>query len=310
MRPEPVEVLLRAGGAAPAARLVEVCGRHAVRRAVAAGFVVRTARGSYALLGRDDALAEAVRLHGVASHASAAAAHGLGMTRLPDRPHVTVPRGRARVDARGTHVHRADLADHEHDGHVTSPLRTVLDCARSLDFPEALAVADSALRDRRTTGTALRRAAHALRGAGRQRVIRVAEAATALAANALESTCRGLLIRAGFTDLVPQLRVEDGHFLAFLDLGDPVLRLGFETDGFETHGTRQGLAHDCWRHTELLARGWWVARFSWEHTMFRQEWVLDRAERIRGRALAARKVRTPRIRVADVPLAASDLPTG
>jgi len=43
-------------------------------------------------------------------------------------------------------VHRAELAEHEVRGPVTSTVGTVLDCASTLPFVEALAVADSALR--------------------------------------------------------------------------------------------------------------------------------------------------------------------
>ncbi len=42
--------------------------------------------------------------------------------------------------------HRVDLPDSDVEGRVTTPLRTVIDCSRTLPFPEGLAVADSALR--------------------------------------------------------------------------------------------------------------------------------------------------------------------
>ncbi|MDX6294410.1 MAG: hypothetical protein QOH50_3485, partial [Kribbellaceae bacterium] len=42
-------------------------------------------------------------------------------------------------------MHWADLSVAEREAGVTEPLRTVLDCARTLPFGEALAVADKAV---------------------------------------------------------------------------------------------------------------------------------------------------------------------
>lgn len=70
------------------------------------------------------------------------------MREVPDRPNVIVPRHR---NARRTaaKVWFRDLRPFEvvRPG-VTGALRTVLDCAGDLPFPDGLAVADSALRHR------------------------------------------------------------------------------------------------------------------------------------------------------------------
>jgi very-short-patch-repair endonuclease len=46
-----------------------------------------------------------------------------------------------------------------------------------------------------------------------------------------------------------------------------------EADGFEHHGTRQGLRRDCRRHTELSVFAWSSLRFTFEDVMGAQEWV-------------------------------------
>ncbi len=97
----------------------------------------------------DDARAGAGRLHGVVSHLSAAQAWGWKVKRAPPRPVVTVPRGRnVGADRRdGLDVRWQDPPPGTVEGMVTTRVQTVIDCARSLPFDEALSVADSALRE-------------------------------------------------------------------------------------------------------------------------------------------------------------------
>ena len=81
---------------------------------------------------------------------------------------------------------------------VTTPLRTVVDCARALPCDEALAVADSALRCRSVGPAALQRAATSARGTGSSDVRRVARWADGRAANLV----RQLAAAAGVADVV------------------------------------------------------------------------------------------------------------
>ena len=155
---------------------------------------------------------------------------------------------------------------------MTVPVRTVVDCARTLPFAEALAVADSALRSRRVDPEELGRAAAAAVGPGSTAVRRVARHADARAANPFESVLRARTLEEGF-DLVPQLVVSDGGLFAVVDLGSDELRLAVEADGFEHHGTRRGLVRDCRRHTELSVFGWSSLRFSYEDVMLQPAWT-------------------------------------
>jgi 3-dehydroquinate dehydratase-2 len=60
-----------------------------------------------------------------------------------------------------------------------------------------------------------------------------------------------------------------------VDLGDPARKIVAEADSFEHHGSREALARDCRRYDELVARGWRVLRYAWEHVMFDEGWVTD-----------------------------------
>lgn len=144
--------------------------RRAVLAAVAQGVLIRHARGVFALPEAPPERIQAAKHHGVISHLSAAALHGGNLAHAPTRVHVTVPRGRRdRMPSflrtrRTTVLHYAELTEDEHRTGVTGPVRTVIDCARTLPFPEALAVADSALRAGAVTSAGLIEAADRLSG--------------------------------------------------------------------------------------------------------------------------------------------------
>ncbi len=221
----------------------------------------------------------AARLSGVISHVSAAGIWGLDVPK-PTTTHVTVGRHRHGMDPQGVAIHWADLRPDQLDerGRVTSPLRTVLDCARTLTFSEGLAVADSALRSGLITALELDRAAEAMAGAGRRRVVQVARHADGRAGSGLESVLRGTLIEGRIRGFEPQVEIRDGRFFARVDLGHEELRIALEADSFEHHGFRAALVRDCRRYDELTIRGWLVLRFAWEHVMFEPEWVLAMVE--------------------------------
>ncbi len=271
-RPAPADVLVRLGHTAAAADLVALCGRAQLRKAVDGGEIVRVARGHYALPDLPDPRLTAARLRGVVSHVSAARLWGLDVLAKDRTTHVTVPAHRNRRRAKAV-VHWMDLRPDEVLDGVTSPLRTALDCARVLPFAEALAVADSALRLRLVSPVELRSAAAALAGAGRRRVLGVAQAADARAASGLESVLRATLLQGRIRSFTPQVSIADDGFFARVDLADVLHRVILEADSFEHHGSRAALVRDCLRYDELVVRGWLVLRFAWEHVMFEAAWV-------------------------------------
>src|SRR4051794_16643204 len=190
--PPPAEVLGRLGRVTPARELAPICGRRALRASVESGQVIRVARGFYALPELPDPRLTAARMVGVVSHASAARLWELPVLTSDRSAHVTLPPHRKRRGT-GATLHWMRLDDHDVTDGVTSPLRTVVDCARTMPFAEALAIADAAVRQRLVRGSELIRAADTVAGPGRRRARRVAQATDGRAASGLESILRGTL---------------------------------------------------------------------------------------------------------------------
>jgi very-short-patch-repair endonuclease len=245
-----------------------------IRRATNVGAVVRAGHGRYVLPSASEHLTLAQSRAAALSHLSAAMHHGWAVKTVPDHAWVTVRRTRHLKprELAGVIPRWADLPRHDVHHGITTPLRTVLDCARALPFDEALTVADSALRKGDITRTDLVDAAAVLHGAGSRQARRVATLADGRAANPFESVLRALAIAEGF-ELTPQLQIADSGLYAIVDLGSDELRLAVEADGFEHHGTRSGLRKDCRRHTEFAIYGWSSLRFSFEDVMVEPAWV-------------------------------------
>lgn len=271
----PDVVLSRLGGVADARTLLRLTTRSRVRTALGGGLIVRDARGRYSLPATVEGLRAAHRLSGVASHLTAASLLGWEVKTLPAGPTVTVPRNR-RVPAdrrEGVDVKWADLQADEIRGRVTSPGRTVMDCAKDLPLDEALAVADSARRHGAVTQAELVRLAEAMPDRHRARCLRVAFASDGRAANPFESVLRAIALDVRGLHLVPQLVVRGPGFVVRPDLVDEARRVVAEADSFEWHGGRSALAADCRRYNALALDGWLVLRFSWEDVMFRPGYV-------------------------------------
>jgi very-short-patch-repair endonuclease len=264
----------RLGGVATWRELRVSHPRRRILRAARGGAIIRASKGRYILPTASAHFTSAQSRTAVLSHLSAAVHHGWKVKTVPDVAWVTVRRKRRlRPGQRdGIRPHYADLAPADVKNGVTTPLRTVLDCARVLPFDEAIAVADSALRARAISRTELADAAQRLRGTGTSAVRRVAAHADGRAANPFESVLRALCIEEGF-DLTPQVEITDSGLFAIVDLGSESMRLAVEADGFATHGTRKGLRKDCERHTLFAIFGYSSLRFAYEHVMFDQDWV-------------------------------------
>ena len=253
--------------------LLAVVTAHAVRSALAAGAIRRVAKGVYALPEAPAALTAARSQGGVVSHLSAAQYWRMSVIVVPPLPHVTLPPRRARRQAGLPCVlHWAEVPAIDD---VTTPVRTVLDCARTLPFNEALAVTDSALHLRLVDRDELDDAAARLMGPHRRRIRRVVELADQRAESVLESALRAILIEAGIEGFEPQVGVQNAAFSARLDLGHRRRRIGLEADGFQFHGSRTALVKDCRRQINLTLCGWLVLRFSWEDVMYDPEWVTE-----------------------------------
>ena len=264
------------GGLARASQLGNVVTQYALQRALDQGTVIRPSRGLYCLPERLSR-ARVHALRGVVSHLSAAEIWELGVLTAPTMLHVTVRRHRSRVDCPDdVDLHYADLQPDEIRAEVTTVLRTVLDCAKTCQFPQALAIADTALRVGHITKQELVDAASALRGKGSARARRVAKHADSRAMSPAESALRGILIEGNITVFEPQFRAtRNGRWIATVDLGDPATGIMLEADSFFWHGQRSGLERDARRYNELVVAGYLVLRFTWEHIVGDPEWVLS-----------------------------------
>ena len=220
---------------------------------------------------------------------SAAAHWGWKTKWQPRQPQVAVKRGRRlSADQRAAaQVSWVNLPASDVDGRVTTAVRTVIDCAARMPFDEALAVADSALRDRTVTRAELTRAAAALPARGpRCRVERVVELADGRAANPFESVLRAIALQIPDLAVVPQVRIDrNGRWVGRVDLADVDLKIVLEADSYEFHGEGELFEKDCVRYDELVADGWLVLRFPWTRVMTKPDWV---AEMI-GAAVAIRR---------------------
>ncbi|MCY7395559.1 MAG: endonuclease domain-containing protein [Nocardioides sp.] len=269
-------VLTLLGGVATRSQLIAATSRAEVDQAVAAGEVVMLARGRCALPQADTSLALAHELSAVLSHRHAAVHWGWAVKVLPEPPDITVARNRHLSDAQvaRVRVHRAMLSGDDVTDGVTSRDRTLVDCLRNLPLDQALAIADSALRD----GFSHRRLAalaRDTRGPGAAQVRHVAGLACVEAANPFESVLRAIALAVGGLSVRPQVPIYDPDFLGRPDLVDEDLRIVLEADSFEWHGGRAVLARDARRYHALVVSGWLVLRFSWEDVMHRPQLVRE-----------------------------------
>ncbi len=270
-----VAQIRRLGGVATATELAGQFTKRQLRATVEAGLVLRPRRGRYVLPEAETARGVAHELSAVVSHRSAALAHGWRVKSIPPLPEITVPGGRkitaaARARAR---IHSAPLAEQDAASGLTSPLRTVIDCARALPLDEALAIADSALRHRAVRPSDLSRAMAEVKGPGRPKVLRVLEHASGRAANPFESVLRATSLDVPGLHLRPQVGIVVAGQRVVPDLVDVDLGLVAEADSHEFHTKRRQIATDCWRYDELVLGGWRVFRFAYEQVMFEQGWV-------------------------------------
>ncbi len=283
---QPVAALTRLGGVAPSREVLRLTGRRRLASAVRRGAVLRLSRGRYALPTASQARRTAGELNGVVGLRSAAAHHGWPTKTQPPEPEVVVPRNRkvARERRVGVRVLWIDLAEDQVADGVTTPFRTVIDCARLLPFDEALAIADSALRSGLVTRAELD--ATDVRGAGAAAVRRVLRHADARAANPFESVLRALCLESGLS-VEPQGEVALGRDVIHPDVVCRDRRAAIEGDSWTWHSTRKAHAKDCARYNLLAVHGWAVYRFTWEQMMLDQgyaRWVLALLSERVGRA--------------------------
>ena len=261
-------VLVRTGGAASARRLqAEGVTPAELRRALTGGSVVRLRRGAYALPEAAGPTVAAVRLGGVVAGTAAARLHGFDVLDGSGPVDVIVPRSWGHARWPGVRVRRTDLRPDEQLDLCTSPVRTVIDCARWLSLREGVVIADAALR-RGLDVDLLARTARAAHGHGSVQIRQVVALSDGRAESVIE-TCARLIVIDIAASVLPQAWIPGVGRVDLLLDGWLVI----EADGFAFHRSRQDYREDRRRATELARLGFTLVRFSYEDVVFRPDWV-------------------------------------
>lgn len=280
-----LDLVRRSGGVVPRRQLAELGLRGATERAVATGALVPLARRWVALPAARSAIIEARAAHGVLAGTSAALHHGWAVAHPPQRPVVIVPRNdshkRPHLDVR-----RRDLRPEASRRWVLTPVATVIDCARTLEFGEALAVADSALRSGRVHRDELLAAVARVPARFRAGVLRVIDHADERAANPFESVARARAVEVGL-DVVAQHWIDSRR----PDMTDPGHMIVVECDSYDWHSQPAQFRADVRRYTELTVAGWIVVRLVWADVMFKPDEV--RTVLRKAKALAEARLHKP-----------------
>jgi len=162
---------------------------------------------------------------------------------------------------------------------VTTGARTVVDVARTATFREAVVTADSALRTRSATKSAIQRVLQECKGwPGIEQAREVAEFATNLSESVLESCAR-----VTFRDYelpAPNLQVgiadKNGTIIARADFCWPDYGTLAEGDGMLKYRTEDDIARHLRRDSQLQAEGWDVVHFTWSELFGDPEQVIGR----------------------------------
>jgi hypothetical protein len=261
-----------------------------LRTLVAAGQLVQLRRGVYAtsdILARaesDPGLRHALDVAAVratrgsslvASHQSAATLHGLRLLEAMPTGVVTltIPPGtrKGSYGRYGVICHAADLPK----AHVTSLYgvpattagRTVIDIARKSSFMEGVVVADSALYERYTSKTELRRVlASCPHWPGIAQASEVVDFASGLAESAFESCARVVFREQGLPP--PELQVHilgrDGTQIARVDFLWRRYAVIAEADGLLKYDSGQKAIAERQRDRLLQEVGYEIVHFTWK----------------------------------------------
>jgi hypothetical protein len=206
----------------------------------------------------------------VASHATAARAHGLTVVGRSRVEHVTVPLERRKKKRPDLEFHTRSLQVGDVvvlDGvPVTSVARTVTDLACQLDRISAVWMVDDAIRTGVCSRVDLEAIASSWRGGLGSGVVkqRIREA-DGVSESVLETAARLTLADLDVPLPIAQLEVTDeqGRLVARLDGGYPHDRVALEFDGRSVHDAPAAAHRDRERQNRLAALGWTVLRFTW-----------------------------------------------
>jgi len=212
---------------------------------------------------------------GVASHHSAAQLLGLNLLKAPPTGTVTltVPPGTRMTDQARSRVicHMAALPGEHlttlYGLPTTTPARTVVDIARAATFMEGVVVTDSALYERHTSKTELRRVLlRCDRWPGISRARRVVEFADGLAESAFESCARVVFREQGLPapELQAHISGRDRTVIARVDFFWRRYGVIAEADGLLKYDSGEKAIAELKRDRLLREAGYKVIHFTWQ----------------------------------------------
>lgn len=171
---------------------------------------------------------------------------------------------------------------------VTTPLRTLVDCAGLL-APDALVCAvDAALHCRLVLPRELQGAVRARSGRAHSLALRAAvQLADGRSESPMETLAR-LLLQPALPGFEPQVELDDdvGRPVARFDLGDRSVRLAVEFDGTTAHAGPAMVARDRRRDRRTEAYGWRTERVTWFELRREPAAVLRRISDVHARPVA------------------------
>jgi hypothetical protein len=205
----------------------------------------------------------------VASHQSAAIIHGMDLLGKPRVVTLTRAPGANRSAQPGTRLHSAHLpAEHVavvHGMRVTTPARTVIDLARSLEFRAGVVTADSALRKKLVTKRELETLlVGSPRRAGNDRAALVIAFADGRAESVLESIARVVFRDCGLPPPELQVWVGGAEVVGRVDFLWRRFRTVVEVDGLMKYGDPARAVLQLERDRRLRDAGYEVVHLTWQ----------------------------------------------
>lgn len=250
-----------------------------VAAAVAAGEVRELGGGWLAVPQAEPSVVIARCLGATVTCVSIAPFHDLPVLADPDRPHVSLPRGRGMREGRlPVRVHRESRwTAPESRGLPLAPLADALArVLRCRPVEEAAVVVDGALRKRLVTTQEIRRT---LVGPGSPAALATLERCSPRSRSVIETLARLALEDAGL-EVSPGVDIDGVGEVDLLVEG----RVVVECDGFAYHSGRKAYREDRRRDRVLVAKGYLPLRFTWEDIMSDPTVVVTGVLRALGRA--------------------------
>ncbi|WP_197504604.1 hypothetical protein [Mycobacterium sp. 852002-51163_SCH5372311] len=265
MHPDAVTMLAEAGGFATTAQLLTLLSRQELDVQVKKGGLIRVWYGVYAaaepdLLGRLRALDLFMGRHAVACMGTAAALYGFD-TENTSRVHVLDPGIRMRPSTKLMVHQRSGAPLRRVEGRLaTAPAWTVIEVARTLRRPRALATLDAALRISACTAGELHAAIREQKG--RRGIVKVRQLigyADGRAESPMESEARLVFIDGGLPMPELQYEIVDRRGKRWrVDFAWPQARVVAEYDSLQWHMGPDALLHDRLKTARLQECGWTI----------------------------------------------------